>query len=285
MRLILLTVLTMMALAANSLLTRAAIDGGGITPQAFALIRVLAGAAMLAALVAWRGGALPLMRRARLPGAISLTVYMVGFSMAYLTLDAGLGALILFGVTQITMFTFGAVTGAAPTLRQISGAGVAFVGLVIVLWPGPQATTDPMGAVLMVLAGLGWGAYSILGRESAEPLAATAANFILCFPMLLVLFAAFDLGAGPSGIALAVVCGSVTSGLGYALWYSVLPQMQAATAAVVQLSVPVIAIVAGASLLGEGITPAVAFSAVLVVGGIGWAATASRQRTNGSSGS
>ncbi|QUJ75520.1 DMT family transporter [Sulfitobacter albidus] len=276
MRLILMTALTMLAFAANSLLTRAAIDAGGITPQAFALIRVLAGAATLAGLVALRGGALPLMRRARLPGAISLTVYMIGFSLAYLTLDAGLGALILFGVTQITMFGYGAVTGAAPTVRQLTGAAVAFAGLVLVLWPGAQATTDPLGAALMVLAGVGWGAYSLVGRGAAEPLAATAANFILCFPMLLLLFVAFDLRADAAGTLLAVVCGAVTSGLGYALWYSVLPRMQGATAAVVQLSVPVLAILAGALLLGEAITPVIALSAALVVGGIGWAVTARR---------
>ncbi len=273
MRLILLTVLTMLAFAANSLLTRAAVEGGHMGPGAFALIRVLSAAVLLGGIGLWRGRRLPLLRRARLPGALSLTAYMLGFSLAYLTLDAGLGALILFGITQITMFGHGALTGAAPTLRQITGAGVAFCGLLLVLWPGAGSMTDPLGAALMVVAGLGWGAYTIAGRGAADPLAATAANFLFCLPILAVLLIGFGVSGTPYGYLLAVLCGAVTSGLGYALWYSVLPQMRGTTAAVVQLSVPVIAILAGAVVLGEQITPTILLAAALVLGGIGWAVT------------
>ncbi|WP_299412627.1 DMT family transporter [uncultured Sulfitobacter sp.] len=276
MRLILLTALTMCAFAANSVLTRAAVEGGHLTPAAFAIIRVAAGAAMLGGIALWRGVTLPLLRRARIVGAVSLTAYMVGFSLAYLTLDAGLGALILFGVTQITMFGHAAVTGAAPTLRQIVGAGVAFAGLVLVLWPAGGSGTDPVGAALMVLAGLGWAAYSIAGRGALDPLAATGASFVLCLPVLTVLLAAAGLSGNAWGVLLAVVCGAVTSGLGYALWYSVLRQMRGTTAAVVQLSVPVIAIVAGAVLLGEAVSTLVIIATLLVLGGIGWAVTAKR---------
>ncbi|MFC6583213.1 hypothetical protein [Sulfitobacter aestuariivivens] len=137
MRLIVLTCLTMMAFASNSILTRLAIDGGHIDASRFTLVRVAAGASVLALLIALRGGGLPLLRRDRLPGAISLAVYMVGFSLAYLTLDAGLGALILFGVVQIAMFAHGALKGNAPTGRQMTGAGIAFGGLFLALWPGP----------------------------------------------------------------------------------------------------------------------------------------------------
>ncbi|MDG1352205.1 MAG: DMT family transporter [Sulfitobacter sp.] len=278
MRLIFLTALTMCAFAANSVLTRTAVDGGHLSPAGFALVRVAAGAAMLGILSIWRGSALPLMRLTRLPGAISLTAYMVGFSLAYLTLDAGLGALILFGVTQITMFGHAATTGQPPDGRQMAGAIIAFGGLVLVLWPGEGSVTDPAGAALMVLAGLGWAAYTIAGRGAADPLAATAANFVLCLPMLAVFL--LIMGISPEGdawgIALAVLCGAITSGLGYALWYTVLRQMRGTTAAVVQLSVPVIAIAAGAVLLDEQIEPLVLLAAALVVGGIGWAVTAKR---------
>lgn len=276
MRLILLTVLTMCAFAANSVLTRAAVEGGHLGPGAFAIVRVAAGAAMLGGIALWRGNALPLLRRARIPGAVSLTAYTVGFSLAYLTLDAGLGALILFGVTQITMFAHAGLTGAPPTLRQLSGAGVAFGGLVLVLWPGADSATDPAGAALMVLAGLGWAAYTIAGRGAADPLAATGANFILCLPLLALLLVGSDWSGDAYGIFLAVISGAVTSGLGYALWYNVLRQMAGATAAVVQLSVPIIAIAAGAVLLGEQVTPVLIIAAALVVGGIGWAVTAKR---------
>lgn len=276
MRLIFLTVLTMCAFAANSLLTRAAVDGGHLAPGAFAIIRVAGGAAMLGGIAAWRGVWVPLMQPARLVGAISLSAYMVGFSLAYLTLDAGLGALILFGVTQITMFAHAAITGVAPSWRQITGAGVAFGGLVLVLWPNDSGVTDTAGAALMVLAGLGWAVYTIAGRSAADPLAATGANFILCLPILSVLLITSEFLGDWWGIFLALFCGAVTSGLGYALWYTVLRQMRGTTAAVVQLSVPVIAIIAGAALLGEAVTSVVIMAAALVVGGIGWAVTAKR---------
>ncbi|KIN73697.1 DMT family transporter [Sulfitobacter guttiformis] len=276
MRLILLTLITMCAFAANSLLTRAAVEGGHIGPGAFAVLRVAAGAMTLGSIALLRGATLPLLRRVRIVGAVSLTAYMVGFSMAYMTLDAGLGALILFGVTQITMFGHAAITGQVPTARQVTGACVAFCGLVLVLWPGEESVTDPAGAALMCLAGLGWAAYTIAGRTAADPLATTGANFILCLPLIAVLLYKSGLEADQTGMFLAVVCGAVTSGLGYALWYSVLRQMQGATAAVVQLSVPVIAIIAGAVMLGEVVTPIVMIAAALVVGGIGWSVTAKR---------
>lgn len=274
MRLFLATALTMLAFASNSILTRMAVEGAHIDPSGFALVRVVSGAVVLGMLITLRGGGLPLLRRNRIPGALSLAIYLIGFSLAYLTLDAGLGALILFGVVQITMFAHGTITGAAPSTRQITGGAVAFGGLLIALWPGPGGTTDFVGALLMIVAGLGWAAYTIIGRGSSDPLAATAANFLLCVPVLLILLTGTALQFSATGIALGVLCGGLTSGLGYALWYWVLPQLEGAVAAIVQLSVPVIAIIAGAVLLGEAIGPTVVLATLLVVGGIGWSVTA-----------
>ncbi|KIN62032.1 Permease, DMT superfamily [Sulfitobacter noctilucicola] len=274
MQLVLATVLTMIAFASNSLLTRWAIDGQHIDPSGFALVRVIAGAVVLGMLISLRGGGLPLLRRARIPGAISLAVYLVGFSLAYLTLDAGLGALILFGVVQITMFTQGALTGAAPSRQQIIGGAIAFVGLMIALWPGAESNTDPMGALLMVFAGLGWAVYSIIGRSARDPLAATTANFLLCVPILLILLVGAGLRFSAMGIVLGIVCGGLTSGLGYALWYWVLAQISGPTAAVVQLSVPVIALFAGALFLGESVSIELVIATCLVVGGIAWSVSA-----------
>lgn len=273
MQIALLTALTMIAFAANSILTRMAIEGGHIDPSGFALVRVAAGALVLGMLISLRGGGLPLFRRNRISGAVSLAVYMIGFSLAYLTLDAGLGALILFGVVQITMFVHGAMRGTAPSVRQITGAAVAFGGLLIALWPGPGGTADPIGALLMVLAGVGWAAYTTVGRKAADPLAATAANFTLCLPIVLVLLAGTGLRFSFEGVALGILCGGLTSGMGYALWYRVLPNFDGATAAVIQLSVPVIAILAGVLLLGEPLGILLVLSAALVVGGIAWAVT------------
>ena len=274
MQIFLLAAVTMVAFAANSILTRLALDAGHIDPAGFALIRVASGAAVLALLVAWRGRSLPLFRRARVAGALSLALYMVGFSLAYLTLDAGLGALILFGVVQITMFGHGALRGATPSGRQLSGAAVAFAGLVLVLWPAGGHGTDMVGATLMVLAGLGWAAYSIIGRGAEDPLAATAANFLLCLPLMLPLPLLMGMQVTAWGAALAVLCGGVTSGLGYALWYAVLRRIDGGTAAVAQLSVPIIAILGGVLFLGEAVGARLFLATALVLGGIGWALSA-----------
>ncbi|WP_281991232.1 DMT family transporter [Sulfitobacter geojensis] len=273
MRLALAITVTMIAFAANSVLTRMAIEGGFIDPSGFALVRVVSGALVLGMIISLRGSGLPLLRRNRIPGALSLAVYLVGFSLAYLTLDAGLGALILFGVVQVTMFAHGGLRGTSPTGRQLTGGAVAFIGLLCALWPGPGGVADPTGAALMVFAGLGWAAYTIIGRDAQDPLAATSANFLLCIPILLILLAGTGLTFSATGVALGVLCGGLTSGLGYALWYAVLPKIEGATAAIVQLSVPVIAILAGALLLNEGIGPIVIFATFLVVGGIGWSVT------------
>ncbi len=278
MRLFLAITLTMIAFAANSVLTRLAIGGGFIDPSGFAMVRVVSGALVLGMIISLRGGGLPLLRRNRIPGALSLAVYLVGFSLAYLTLDAGLGALILFGVVQVSMFLHGTLHGTAPTVRQLTGGGVAFIGLLCALWPGPGGVADPVGAALMVFAGLGWAAYTIIGRNAQDPLAATSANFLLCIPILLILLTGTGLTFSATGVAIGILCGGLTSGLGYALWYSVLPKIQGATAAIVQLSVPVIAIVAGAVLLGEEIGLIVGFATVLVVGGIAWSVTGSVAR-------
>lgn len=268
------TALTMLAFASNSILTRMAIEGGHIDPSGFAIVRVAAGALVLGMIMTLRGGSLPLLRKNRIPGALSLAVYLIGFSLAYLTLDAGLGALILFGVVQITMFSHSVFVGSPPSKQQVAGGTLAFIGLLIALWPGPGGAADPVGAGLMVLAGLGWGAYTIVGRSAQDPLAATSANFLLSVPVLLILLAGTGLVFSPTGIALGIVCGGLTSGLGYAMWYSVLPKMNGSTAAIVQLSVPIIAILAGAAFLGEVIGTTVIFASILVIGGIGWSVTA-----------
>ncbi|MCG7519412.1 DMT family transporter [Ruegeria sp. Ofav3-42] len=270
MRLLLLTSLTMCAFAANSILNRLAIDSGASDPTAFAVVRVLAGAVVLAGLVFLRGGHLPLFNRRRISGAGSLSLYMIGFSLAYLTLDAGLGALILFAVVQITMFTVVSVTGVMPTGRQIAGAAIALLGLAYVLWPSGEIRVNLTGAALMIAAGVGWGIYSLVGKSEPDALSGTAANFVVALPVtslaLVATGGAWQMTA--SGYFLAALSGGVTSGMGYALWYRVLRQLTPTTAAVVQLSVPIIAIVAGIILLGEAASLRLFLGAALVLGGI-----------------
>ncbi len=270
MRLFLLTALTMCAFAANSILNRMAIDSGASDPAGFAVVRVLAGAVVLVGLVWLRSGHLPLRNRRRITGAGALSLYMIGFSLAYLTLDAGLGALILFGVVQITMFAVTSVTGNTPTSRQIAGAAIALAGLAYVLWPSGVVQVDLQGAVLMAAAGVGWAIYSLAGRSEPDALAGTAANFIVALPVtgLALLVNGAEWQMTGSGYLLAAISGGVTSGMGYALWYRVLPQLAPTTAAVVQLSVPIIAILGGILLLGEVASLRLILGALLVLGGI-----------------
>ncbi len=278
MRLFILTSLTMCAFAANSILNRLAIDSGASDPAGFAVVRVLSGALVLAALVAMRGGAIPVFSRRRIAGAGSLLLYMIGFSVAYLTLDAGLGALILFGVVQITMFAIGALTGSVPMMRQLLGAGVALGGLVFVLWPAGPVQVDPLGASMMTAAGIGWAIYSISGRSEPDALSGTAANFIVALPFtaLALFLMGSDWHMTTLGYVLAALSGGVTSGLGYALWYRVVPQISPAVAAIVQLSVPVIAIAAGIILLSEVANLRLLLGASFVLGGIALAVTRRR---------
>ena len=270
MRLFLLISLTMVAFAANSVLNRMAVDSGWIDSMSFAVLRVASGAAILFALVRAQDRSLDLLSARRVVGAVALATYMIGFSLAYRQLDAGLGALILFGVVQVAMFCATPAMGGQVTLRQISGAGIAFVGLAWVLWPGRQGLAAPGGALAMGAAGLGWAAYSLMGRNERDALAGTAGNFILCLPLVWLIYLFLPEQNTPEwrGGLLAVVSGAVTSGLGYALWYRVLPKIAPTTAATVQLAVPVIAIAAGAALLAEPLSWSLAFAALVVLGGI-----------------
>jgi drug/metabolite transporter (DMT)-like permease len=267
MRLFLLTALTMLAFAANSVLNRWAVGPGHIGAVEFAVIRLVSGAAMLAALVLWqRGGLVWPGLRGRGAGVLGLSAYLIGFSLAYRGLDAGTGALILFGMVQVTMFAGALWSREAVPGWRWAGAGLALGGLALIAAPGAVG----LGPVaLMAAAGVGWGVYSLAGRGATDPLVATAWNFLLSVPLVLPIAVAAGLqGPDPTGVALAVVSGAVTSGMGYALWYAVLPRLGAARAAVAQLTVPVIAALGGAVLLAEA--PGLRFwaAAVLVLGGV-----------------
>ncbi|WP_300513624.1 DMT family transporter [Aliiroseovarius sp.] len=267
MRLILLTALTMLAFAANSILNRAALAGGEAGPASFAALRLVSGAVVLCLLVALRDPGR--VRRALDAGnAGALALYVLGFSFAYVSLDAGVGALILFGGVQVTMFA-GALIGGEPVPRaRWLGAGVALAGLGVLVWPGTGVSLPLSGVALMLAAAVGWGLYSLRGRGGADPLATTAASFLLAVPAGLLVFLLLPDGMSPVGAALAVTSGAMTSGLGYALWYTVLPGLGATRAAVAQLSVPLIA-AAGGLALGEALSGRLVVAAVLVLGGVG----------------
>lgn len=272
MRLFLLVSLTMAAFAANSVLNRMALAGGHIEAVPFGTIRLIAGAVMLAGLCLVLRGGLRLRGPGRAVGVIALVSYIYGFSLAYDALDAGLGVLILFGMVQLTMFTSAILSREAVPVRRWIGAMLALAGLGWLMWPGQTVQVSALHAGLMALAGIAWGVYSLAGRGAGDALTATAANFVLAAPIGIVALALLP-GAGIAGVtgagwALAILSGAVTSGLGYALWYSVLPRLPASVAAVAQLTVPIIALLGGVLLLGEVVTLRIALASALVLGGV-----------------
>lgn len=261
------TGVVMLAFAANSVLNRLAIRGEGMDPLAFAALRLGAGAVVLLLLAKGQTG--PLLTRRRLVGTAGLLTYMLGFSLAYRQLDAGTGALILFGVVQLAMFAMALRAEPVPAHR-IEGALIAFAGLVWLVWPEPGsgARVDLAAGGAMAAAGIGWAVFSLIGRRETEPLRATAASFALAaLPAAAVALGFGGAQMSGGGMALAVLSGAVTSGLGYALWYRVLPHLGTARAAVAQLTVPPLALGLGVVFLAErpGFT-ALAATAVILSG-------------------
>ncbi len=283
-RLISLVALTMAAFAANSVLNRWALLDGQTGPAAFQALRMFSGAICLGVLLIIRSGAPKLFAKGRVVGTGALLTYMVGFSFAYVALDAGVGALILFGGVQITMFGGALLSGNNPPLARWLGSAIAFGGLIWLLWPGAAGAPPILPALMMAVAALGWGIYSLVGRDATDPLAETGANFICAAPLALLVWIILPDDMTTAGAILAILSGAVTSGLGYALWYSVLPRLDAAVAALAQLTVPVIAVSGGVVFLSELATSRLILACLVVLGGVALGVLGGQRRI-GSSGS
>ena len=282
-RLLWVTIAAMTAFAGNSIICRLALQQTPIDPASFTLIRLVSGAAALAALLVWRRN-----RRDAVPAcdvasgqasqrwmggswraAAILMLYAATFSYAYASLPAGAGALLLFGAVQLTMIVCAWLGDERMTLRQACGLLLASAGLVAMMVPGLSA--PPLaGALLMLISGVAWAAYSLFGRGSADPIGDTAGNFIRSVPMAIVLSLA-TLGRShvdASGAGYAVLSGVVTSGFGYILWYRALRELGATQAASVQLVVPVLAALGGIVFLGESLTLRLCVACIAILGGI-----------------
>jgi drug/metabolite transporter (DMT)-like permease len=267
-----LSALAMLAFAANSLLCRVALRGGHIDAASFGALRLLAGALMLALVLApWRRPGVAVHRKTGgdWRAAALLFVYVACFAFAYLTLAAGTGALILFGAVQLTMCGAGLARGERVAPGGWAGLALAVAGLVFLLLPGAAAPA-PHGALLMALAGAAWGGYSMLGRGVADPAAATAGNFLRAVPLgcLPLLAFASHLHTDAAGMLLALASGALTSGLGYVVWYAALRGLSALQAATLQLSVPLLAAGGGVLVLDEALTARLLLAAGAILGGI-----------------
>jgi drug/metabolite transporter (DMT)-like permease len=265
-----LTAATMVAFASNSLLCRAALDGGHADAATFTLLRLAGGAVALGLLARALGGAEPPAHGAW-ASASALFAYAIAFSLAYRRVPAGVGALLLFAAVQLTMVVAGLRTGERPRAVEWAGHALSAAGVVVLTRPG-LARADPAGAALMLLAGAAWGVYSLRGRGAGHAVARNAASFARAVPLaLLAAGIGVSLGATHvdwAGAGLALVSGAVASGLGYALWYAALRGLTATRAALVQLSVPPLAAAGGVLLLGEVLSGRLLVSGGLVLGGI-----------------
>ena len=262
------TAVALVAFAANSILCRLALAPGAIDAATFTAVRLVAGAGTLLVVSLatgraqrrgagnWRSGAL-------------LFAYAICFSLAYVVLTVATGALILFGAVQITMLLAAIAGGERPQPLQWAGLLVALGGFVYLVWPG-LASPSPLGSLLMTTAGVAWGFYTLRGRGSADPIAATTDNFVRAVPLVLVVGAIMLRGAHatPRGLVLAVLSGALTSGLGYVVWYTALKGLTATRAAGVQLMVPIIAALAGVLFLSESVSLRLAMATAAILGGV-----------------
>lgn len=277
MRTILLTTIAMVAFAANSVLARLAFATAHAEPLSYTGIRLAAGAITLAILLLAR-------RQSSRPagswaGAAALFGYAILFSIAYILLGAGTGALILFASVQFGILGWAIFRGDRPKALEWVGLILAFGGLVYLVSPGLVAP-HPIGTALMIGAGLCWAAYTLIGRGSTTPLADTAGNFIRTLPVAIVLLAAGLALQIPSPLAAlyAILSGALASGVGYAVWYAVLPALTRTRAAIVQLTVPAIAAIGGILFIGEAPGLRLTLAGIAIIGGVALALTAAGRR-------
>src|SRR5436309_803919 len=278
-RVLILTLAAMIAFASNSLLCRAALKQTSIDAASFTFVRVFSGAVVLWLVTNLRR----MIRTTRDVGvggnwisALALFLYAAGFSFAYVDVAAGTGALLLFGAVQATMILWGLHKGERLDAIQIAGFIVAMTGLVVLVFPGLSAP-PLIGSILMLGAGVAWGIYSLRGKGEKNPVSVTAGNFARAVPFAAAVSIIFvpQLHVDLAGISYAIISGAITSGLGYVIWYSALQDLKAASAATVQLSVPVLAATGGILLLGEPLTLRYLLASIAILGGIALVVVAS----------
>lgn len=269
MRTVFLTIFALTAFAFNSILCRLALRAGEIDAAGFTAVRVAAGAATLALILAASGKSGRITAGGNWVSAIFLFAYAIFFSLAYLELTTATGALILFGSVQLTMMVTTVIRGERPRTLEWVGLAVALGGLVYLVFPGLQAPRM-QNAGLMAAAGIAWAGYTLRGKGSEDPIGDTTGNFLRALPLAVAALAVFwpNVHLSTKGVVLAVVSGAVASGIGYAIWYTALRELSSTRAAVLQLAVPMLAAFGGVLLLGESLTVHLVAASVLIIGGV-----------------
>jgi drug/metabolite transporter (DMT)-like permease len=266
---ILIGLLTALAFAGNSILNRAALVGSSIDPMSFSFIRILSAACFLG-LVLFFMNRTAFTLKGHLRSAVSLTIYVVFFSLAYRHLSGATGALILFAVVQFTLVGFSYVKGVALSKLEWIGLVLALLGVVILLLPGVEKPSY-LGFGLMFISGLGWASFTIIGLKPNNAIVDVTLSFIKAVPLAFIvyLFSAENSVITSIGVVYAILSGVLTSGLGYFLWFLLLPSISASSAAAFQLSVPVIVAFMGVVLLGELLNLQMVLASGIVIVGLG----------------
>ncbi len=261
--------MALIAFAANSVICRLALKDGAIDPGLFTSIRLSSGAAVLIALVFLSKNRRHEKSKGSWTSAGMLFLYAAAFSYAYVSLETGIGALIAFGVVQITMIASSLISGYKMNGMEWLGILLALAGFLYLLLPGASAPSLS-GFILMSLSGIGWGIYSLRGKKSKHPLVDTAYNFLRSLPFLILLiyFLAQESNYSTKGILLALLSGIVTSGIGYTIWYTALKGLNSIQASIVQLLVPVLAAIGGVIFIGELISLRLMASSLMILGGL-----------------
>jgi drug/metabolite transporter (DMT)-like permease len=265
------TAFALVAFAFNSILCRLALGTGSIDAASFTTIRLVSGAVTLLVIFAvFSKDKINDLKPRNFLSAFFLFAYAVSFSFAYTGLTTATGALILFGMVQVTMIVAAVLSGERPKTLEWLGLFLALSGLVYLVFPGLEAP-PLISSVLMAAAGVAWGFYTLRGKGSEKPLRDTAGNFLLSVPLVIAASLPFiyRLNLSTKGIVFAVLSGAVASGVGYTVWYAALKYHTATRAAILQLSVPVIAALGGLVFLAEVISLRLVLASALVLGGIG----------------
>lgn len=278
-----LTILSLIAFAANSVLCRIALGQQHIDPAGFTIIRLFSGCVVLYFIYSFHKyyvkpdvGIEERLKSEYLTsskgswlGSILLFSYALCFSYAYIYLDTGVGALILFGSVQICMILSALFMKQKLLLSEWIGLALACSGFIYLIYP--ELTKPSLtGFVLMMLSGISWAGYTLIGKRSKAPLIDTCYNFFRTIPLVLItlLFTLSQIEYSPEGVLLAVLSGAIMSGIGYAIWYSALTGLTTTKAAVVQLLVPVIATIGGVIFMNEVMTTRLQIATIMVLGGI-----------------
>ena len=269
MKLIATLIITLLFFSSNSLLNKAALSSGLMDPFSFTMIRLLSGSIMLIIIIYFKEK-ISFNPQKNWLSSFMLFLYAISFSYAYLSLDAGIGALILFAMVQITLIVFALIYKEKLNFKKLIGLIISLAGLVYLLYPKDSFQLSLFHSFLMLLAGCAWGIYTILGKNSKNAILHTADNFTKALIYIILFYVIFmnHIQLNERGVILAIISGSITSALGYSLWYSLLPKLSIITSGSLQLLVPPISIFLSAIFLGETISITLVLSTIVILGGI-----------------